>query len=322
MRAAIVAAAGRPPLLREFPAPVARPGETLIRVTAAAVSHLVKGRASGAHYSAGGEFPAVVGLDGVGRTEDGARVYFAMARAPHGSMAEFTVADARLCVPLPDGLDDRVAAAIANPGMSSWAALAERARLRRGETVLVNGATGTAGRLAVRIAKRLGAGRVIATGRDASALADVAALGADATILLGDDMAALEGRFMDAFAEGIDIVVDYLWGPSAERLLIAAAKGGRDGVPMRFVQVGSVAAPEITLPGAALRASAIELTGVGKGSIPLPRLIATIGEVLRATVPAGLEIAFRPVPLADFDWAWPEDESTCRTVFTIDGEGR
>jgi hypothetical protein len=107
-------------------------------------------------------------------------------------------------------------------------------------------------------------------------------------------------------------------GKSAERLLIEAAKAGADAVPIRFVQVGSVSAQEITLPSAVLRSSAIELIGCGIGSVPNDRLVHAIGEVLRATASGGFKIAFKPVPLADFDSAWPTDNSTCRTVFTLE----
>ena len=186
------------------------PGETRIAVAAAALSPLARARASGAHYSAAGQYPAVVGVDGVGRLDDGRRVYFMLPRAPWGAMAEFIVAPATQIAPLPEGLDDATAAALANPGMSSWAAFKERAKLKAGETVLINGATGSAGRLAVQIAKHFGAKRVIATGRNAEFLRALAALGADATITLGDDEAALEDRFRALFAEGIDVVVDYL----------------------------------------------------------------------------------------------------------------
>ena len=137
----------------------------------------------------------------------------------------------RAACALPDELDDVTAAAIANPGMSSWAAYAERAKLKAGETVLVNGATGTAGRLAVQIAKHLGAGKVIATARNADALKSVAALGADVTIPLVDDEAALEESFRQEFAQGVDVVIDYLWGKSAERLLIAGGQGRKGGGP-------------------------------------------------------------------------------------------
>src|SRR6202050_3061011 len=167
MKAAIVLGAGQTPMYRDFSEPLPSSGESRVTVAAAALSQVVKSRASGAHYSSSGQFPFVVGIDGVGRLDDGTRVYFVLPRAPYGSMAEQTVVPAAQCLPLPDGLDEATAAAIANPGMSSWAAFKERAQLKAGETVLVNGATGTAGRLAVQIAKHLGARKVIATGRNA-----------------------------------------------------------------------------------------------------------------------------------------------------------
>src|ERR1700677_2757722 len=124
-----------------------------------------------------------------------------------------------------------------------------------GETVLINGATGATGRLAVQIAKHLGAKKVIATARNAEALKSVAALGADVTIPLVDDETALEERFKEQFAQGVDVVIDYLWGRSAERLLIAGAKAGKDAMPIRFVQIGSISGPDIALPSAVLRSS-------------------------------------------------------------------
>ncbi|WP_315830985.1 zinc-binding alcohol dehydrogenase family protein [Bradyrhizobium prioriisuperbiae] len=301
----------------DFAEPVATSGESRIAVTAAAISHVVKSRASGTHYSSSGRLPFVVGIDGVGRCENGRRVYFLMPNAPYGSMAERTVVPSVRCLPLPDDLDDITAAAIANPGLSSWAAFTERARLKAGETVLVNGATGTSGRLAVQIAKYLGAKKVIATGRNAEALASLAALGADVTIPLSGDETALEDSFRQQFAAGVDVVIDYLWGPSAERLLIAAAKAGADAVPIRFVQVGAASGSDITLPGAALRASAITLMGSGLGSVPPDRLIHCVAAVLQATVPGGFKIAATPVPLSDVERAWPADDSTRRTVLTM-----
>jgi NADPH:quinone reductase-like Zn-dependent oxidoreductase len=318
MKAAIVRGAGQTPVYADFADPIPVSGENRITVTAAAISHVVKSRASGAHYSSSGRFPFIVGIDGVGRLDDGRRVYFVMPRAPYGSMAEQTVVPSAQCLPLPDELDDVTAAAIANPGMSSWAAYVERARLEPGETVLVNGATGTAGRLAVQIAKHLGARKVIATGRNADALRSLAALGADVTIPLIENEEALEDSFKKQFAEGVNVVVDYLWGKSAERLLIAAAKAGAEAVPIRFVQIGSVGGPNITLPSAVLRSSAIELMGSGINSIARERFVSAIAGVLQAAVPGGFKIAAKPVPLADAERAWSEDDSTRRTVFTVD----
>lgn len=317
MKAAIVRESGQAPVYGDFAEPVGSAGESRVWVTAAAMSRVVKSRASGAHYSASRRFPFVAGIDGVGRLDDGTRVYFALPKAPYGSMAEQTIVTRGRCLPLPDGLDDITAAAIANPGMSAWAAYTERARLKDGETVLVNGATGTAGRLAVQIAKHLGAKKVIATGRNVEALAAVESLGADVTIPLGGGEAGLEESFKTQFAAGVDVVVDYLWGKSAEQILIAAAKAGPDAVPIRFVHIGSVSGQNITLPSPVLRSSAIELMGSGLGSIPPDRFLHAIDGVLRAAMPAGFAIAAKPVPLSEVEQAWPKDDSLCRTVFIM-----
>ncbi len=207
-----------------------------------------------------------MGIDGVGRMRDGRRVYFVLPKAPFGGMAEKAPVRPEQCVSLPDDVDDITAAAIAIPGMSSWAAFKERAHLLAGENVLINGATGAAGRLAVQIAKHLGAKRVIATGRDLAALEQVKALGADATIPLIQSPEELETAFQEQFGgEGVDVVLDYLWGKSAEILIVAAAKAGKDTVPIRFVQIGAVSGGNITLPSAALRSSALVLMGSGIG---------------------------------------------------------
>jgi NADPH:quinone reductase-like Zn-dependent oxidoreductase len=315
MKAAIVSRPGQAaPVYADAPEPVASAGEARIMVVAAALTQVARSRASGAHYSASGQFPFVAGVDGVGRLDDGRRVYFALPQPPNGAMAEWTVVREALCVALPDDLDDVTAAAIANPGMSSWAALTERARLKRGETVLVNGATGIAGRLAVQIAKHLGAGRVVATGRDRVALGELAALGADETIALAADGDALEDAFKRQFARGVDVVVDYLWGESARSLLIAGAKAGADAVPIRFVQIGSASGDEISLPSAVLRASAIELMGSGIGSIPLDRFVASVAAMLEAAAPAGLKAAARAVPLAQVEEAWGAQDRRARIV--------
>jgi NADPH:quinone reductase-like Zn-dependent oxidoreductase len=318
MKAAIVPAAGQTPIYGDFSEPLLSSGESRVTVTAAAISPVVRSRASGRHYSSSGQFPFVAGIDGVGRLDDGSRVYFILPTEPYGSMAERTVVPSGQCLALPDELDDVTAAAIANPGMSSWAAYTERAKLKAGETVLVNGATGTAGRLAVQIARHLGAKKVIATGRNAGALKSIAALGADVTIPLVEDGATLESAFKQQFADGVDVVIDYLWGRSAERLLLAGAKAGADAVPIRFVQIGSVSGSDITLPSAVLRSSAIELMGSGIGSIAPDRFLCCINGLLQATVPAGLAISARAVPLSDLEQAWANEDSTSRTVLTMD----
>ena len=314
MKAAIVVEAGRPPVHGDFRDPVAAAGQQLVRVTAAAISHVTRSRASGSHYSADGALHFVPGIDGCGVAQDGRRVYFLLPEPPFGAMAEAAVVDDARCLALPQDLSDEAAAAMAIPGMSSWAALVERAHLRAGETVLVNGATGASGRLAIQVARHLGAGRVIATGRRTQAFDELRQLGADATIALTDDRDALEQAFRQAFSAGVDVVLDYLWGASAETLLVAAAKAGREAVPIRFVQIGSIAGANITLPGAALRSSALQLMGSGIGSIPLSRMFEAVRGVLQAAPSAGFRIATESMPLADVTTAWAAADGGRRIV--------
>jgi len=317
MKAAIVVEAGKTPVYGDFKEPVAVNGEKRIAVTAASLSHLVRGRASGNHYTSSCELPFVAGVDGVGKLENGERVYFTLPKAPYGSMAEVATVPTDQCLSLPDDLDDVTAAAIAIPGMSSWAAFKERARLQPQETVLVNGATGASGRLAVQIARYLGAKKVIATGRNPEALQSLRELGADVIIPLTADAEALEDAFKEQFAAGIDVVVDYLWGTTAELLLSAGAKAAPEAVPIRFVQIGSVSGANISLPGAALRSSSLVLMGSGLKSVPLNRIINAIDEVLQAAVPGKFEIAAQAIPLSEVEQAWTVDDSRSRIVFTI-----
>jgi NADPH:quinone reductase-like Zn-dependent oxidoreductase len=311
MKAAVITAAGMAPVYGEFNEPTATEGQELVTVGASALSQFSKSRSSGTHYSSEGLFPSVAGADGVGRTADGRRVYFVMPEAPYGALAEKSLVRSRQCVAVPDGVDDVKAAAIANPGMSALAALRERARLQPGEMVLVNGATGSAGRLAVQLAKHLGAGKVIATGRNESELEEVARLGADAVIHFHMGASAPEGikqyeqALIGQFAQGIDIVIDYLWGGSARTVILAIAKAVEHARPVRFVHVGGASREEnIELPGAALRSSAIELMGSGVKSVPFPKLLDAIRNVFEAVVPAGLKIATRTVPLSAIGDVW------------------
>ena len=314
MKAAIVEQAAHAPVYGDFPEPAPAPGMSVLRVAASAISHVTKSRASGEHYSADGRLPRVPGLDGVGVDEAGRRVYFILPEAPYGGMAERCLVDARRCIALPDGLGDVDAAAMAIPGMSSWAALVERAGLRAGETVLVNGATGASGRLAIQVARHLGAKKVVATGRNAAAFDELHALGADVTIALTSDREAMGAALEAQFRAGVDVVLDYVWGPSAETLIVAAAKGGADAVPIRYVQIGAASGADITLPGAALRSSALQLMGSGIGSIPQPRILAAIRGVLEAAPAAGFRVATRTMALADVAHAWDAGDAQSRIV--------
>ncbi|WP_434641761.1 quinone oxidoreductase family protein [Klebsiella sp. I138] len=314
MKAAVIFDLQQGPVWADFTDPKADAGHALVKVNAAAISHVVKGRASGKHYSFDGQLPFVVGIDGAGTLADGQRVYFAFPVAPWGSMAQWAPVAAEHCLPLPDDLDDVTAAAMANPGMSAWAALVKRAGMTAGETVLINGATGSAGQLAVQIARFLGARKIIATGRNAQMLAT---LGADVCINLTADDPTLQAQFSEQAAQQVDVVVDYLWGHSAELLLPALAKHCPGNAPVRYVQVGSLSGADISLNGAVLRAAPLQLMGSGIGSLPMSQLLAATGEMLQAAVAGGFTIATTPLPLADVASAWPRDNSQKRTVFMI-----
>jgi NADPH:quinone reductase-like Zn-dependent oxidoreductase len=316
MKAAIVTQPNQTPVYGDFRDPAVQDGCELITVTASALFPLTKARAAGSHYSSSGTFPMVVGVDGVGTTQSGRRVYFSMPTTPYGAMAEKTIVPTANCVALPEDLDDVTAAALANPGMSSVAALKTRADLRHGETVLVNGATGTAGTLAVQLAKQLGAGKVIATGRDAAALQRVAALGADVTISLLDDPLDIEDSFAQQFSgNGVDVILDYLYGQWAQTLLAAIGRTRDISRPIRYVSIGGVSAQEITLPSAVLRGAPLALMGSGIGSVPFPDLINAAGEALRAARPARLHIDTTPVALTHVNQTWNTNTGKSRVVF-------
>lgn len=312
MKAALVVEAGQTPVYGDFKDPVPAPGKRIIRVAASSISHVTRSRASGTHYSSQCELPFVPGIDGTGITNAGERVYFFLPEHPYGGMAQLCLVADQHCVALPTGLDESFAAAIAIPGMSSWAALVERAKLRAGETVLINGATGTAGRLAVQIARHLGARKVIATGRRPSD--DLRILGADVVVQLVEDRDVLEEAFKKVFHDGVDIVLDYLWGTSAELLMIAAAKASPEGVPIRYIEIGSISGRDITLPSAALRSSGLQLMGSGLASVPLPGLLEAVKGVLQAACTAGFKAAIRTMPLADISRAWTAADAGSRIV--------
>ena len=274
MKAAVVEKFGATPKYLDFAEPVVEKGEQLVRVTAAGLHPIVKAMAAGTHYAAsGGGSAFVAGIDGVGKLAEGTRVYFGTWRKPYGTFAEIAPAPEWITLKLPEGLADEAAAALANPGMSSWAALKFRAEFQAGESVLILGATGVAGGLAVQIAKRLGARRVVACGRNASALAFAAENGADATISLDQERDALvEALRKEIAANGVDVVLDYVWGAPAEALFDAMLmKGGMEHAAKRtrYIQIGESAGKTIALAASVLRSSGIEVLGSGFGSVAL-----------------------------------------------------
>ncbi|MBE2294811.1 MAG: zinc-binding alcohol dehydrogenase family protein [Phycisphaerales bacterium] len=316
MKAAVVTSFDHPPRLREVEAPTALEDEVIVTVRATALSQLVRAQASGKHYSSG-TVPMVPGTDGVGLLPSGQRVYFAFPRR-FGAMAEAVAVPAANIVMLPGDLDDITAAAIANPGMSSWAALTERAAFQRGESVLINGANGTSGRLAIQIAKHLEASRVIATARNTACETELRALGADDFVALQQAPDTLVADFRRKISQGVDIVLDYLWGSPAEAFLKAATGHGEsEAAPrLRFVNIGSLAGASINFNAGTLRSSGLELQGSGLGSLSHAALIRAIAGLMQAVKPAGLTVDTMVRPLSEVESVWTEN-SEARFVFTV-----
>ena len=317
MKAALVRAYDSPPSYTDFADPVAGDGEKLVTVTAAALHPIVKGLAAGTHYGSSGQLPFIAGIDGVGRLGDGSRVYFGLARPPFGTFADHSLAADWMTIALPDKLDDATAAGIANPGMSSWVALNSRAKFVAGESVLVLGATGVAGQLAVQIAKLRGARRVVAAGRNAAALDQLKTLGADALISLDQPRNALVEAFRAEISAGIDIVLDYLWGEPAEALLAAISqKGlGQSASRLRFVQIGNSAGLALSLSAAVLRSSGLELLGSGFGSASLDQIKLAIVDFFSRIAEEPIHFKTKTAPLREIEAHWNAPEQGVRLVF-------
>jgi NADPH:quinone reductase-like Zn-dependent oxidoreductase len=217
MHAAVVTSFDEPPHYREFEVPApSNDDHRLVDVLAVGLHPRVRTGASGRHYSSTGKLPMIPGVDGVARLDDGRRVYFVADDELPGPMAERAVIDMRRTVPLPDDADAAMIAAAMNPAMSSWVGLRRRVPIEMGQSVLVLGATGNAGTMAVQVAKRLGAGRVVGAGRDADRLNALKDVGADAVVQLTEDADATAAALAKAAAD-VDIVIDYLWGNPPDR---------------------------------------------------------------------------------------------------------
>ena len=318
MNAAVVHSFDAPPRYATFADPVAAEGEKLVTVSATGLHPIVKALAKGTHYGSSGELPFIAGVDGVGKLEDGTRVFFGIARSPFGTFAERALAAGWMCLPLPETVDDVTAAGIANPAMSSWAALKARAKFVAGESVLILGATGVAGQLAVQVAKRLGARRVIATGRNPQALEKLKSLGADAVISLEQDPALFVSAVRNEIAEaGVDIVLDYLWGQPAELVLQAISQKGlrKAGARVRFIQIGESAGKTISLPAATLRSSGLELLGSGFGSASLDQIRLALAEFFDVAAKEPFQFRTKAAPLRDVEMLWNAAEVGTRIVF-------
>jgi NADPH:quinone reductase-like Zn-dependent oxidoreductase len=314
MHAAVVRSFAQPPKFDSIDAPVASDeDEILIDVVASGLHPRVRSQAGGTHYTSTDELPLVPGIDGVGRTPSGELRYFLLGDTALGAMAEQTVVDRRRTVPLPAGVDPLLIAAAMNPAMSSWIALRKRIDFTPGQSVLVLGATGSAGQLAVQIARHLGAGSVVAAGRDPERLARLDAI-ADATVSLvgtADEVAARLG----AAAADVDVVIDYVWGPTSAAAMVAIATARSDAAkPLTWIEIGSMGGLEANIPSAALRAIRLSIVGSGQGSIATRDIVSQLGELAEEIAKGSFVINARAVALKDVEAAWSEREDADERV--------
>jgi NADPH2:quinone reductase len=319
MKAAVLHKLGSAPKFEEFRNPIAEENEALVSVRAASLKPIDRAMAGGSHYASFRDLPGICGIDGVGTLADGTRVFFGGSRRPFGAMAEQTVAPRAFCFPVPDRLDDATAAALPNPAGSSWLPLKWRAQLKPGETVLVLGATGASGKLAVQIAKLLGAGRVIAAGRNPPVLETLPELGADVTIQLDKPGQNLMEAFAPIVKDGIDVVIDYLWGAPAEAVLAAFTWHDLRGQAhtTRWIEVGASAGPTISLAAEVLRSSGLEIYGSGGGRVQLQAILEAVPQILDHSAHGRLRLDVKKVPLSEVESVWNQNNSGVRVVFTV-----
>lgn len=316
MDAAILHTLGTPPRFEQFPEPVAGDGEVIVYVHSASLKPIDKQLAAGSHYASPRQLPVVCGSDGVGHLDNGQRVFFGGTRPPYGALAQRTVVSRAFTFPVPDSVDDETAAALPNPGVSAWLTLAFRAKLIPGENVLILGATGVTGKLAITIAKLLGAGRVVAAGRNREVLNNLHKLGADATIHLDAPEKDLTEEFVrEAGQSGFQVVIDYVWGRPAEVFLGAITRQEFAVVKSetRFVQVGESAGPTISLAAAVLRSTAVTILGTA-GIPPRDVLTDALQKVMAHAANGQLRIDTERVPLAAIETAWNREQQGRRFV--------
>ncbi len=303
MKAAVVTSFAAPPRCRDHPEPVAT-GEhdIVVEVIAAGLHPRVRSQADGSHYASTDELPLVPGIDGVGRGPDGVLRYFVVGDTTLGSMAERTVIDTRRSVVLDGTVDPVTVAAAMNPAMASWVALRRRIDFVADHDVLVLGATGSAGRLAVQVARQLGARRIVAAGRDARRLSVAGDLGAAVTVDLAD------ATRVAAAAADVDVVLDFVWGEASAAAMIAIVTARTDrGRPLTWVEVGSAAGPTAEIPSAALRGARLQIVGSGQGSVPTGDIVAELPALAEAITTGRLTTDARTVPLAEVERAWGDD---------------
>lgn len=321
MKAAVLHQLGEAPTYEEFPDPTPGEGEVLIKVRAVALENVDKAMAAGDHFASQqflATLPAIPGFDGIGELADGHLVGFGGTQAPYGAMAEMTKVPEANTVPAPEGIDAVSLAAMPAAALTSLFPLKIGADLQPGQSVLVNGATGVAGKLAVQIARLLGAGRVVGSGRNPASLQRVRELGADAVIDLKQTDAEVAAAFEAEAGEGFDVVLDFVWGHPSEIMIgaLVPTELGLGGKPTRWVQIGEMAGERIWLAAAALRTTGLKLVGAADGLKP-ERIGETVEQVYEWMREGKLTMDIEQVPLKDIESVWARNDFQGKRVVIV-----
>jgi len=306
MHSALVTTWGQPPAYTPVPAPPApSDDEEQITLLAAGVHQVVRSRAAGKHYSSG-PLPHVPGVDGVGETQDGRKVYFTTFNTG-GSLAELVNVHTSEVFPLPADADAAVIAGMVNPAMSSWLAVKTRLDrpLRPGFVAVIMGATSASGALAASLMKRLGASKVVGVARSLAKLERLPAL--DERVVLAEDPAATDFSKLG----DVDVVLDYIYGPASVRLLAQLSSK----VPTTLIEIGTLGgAQEMAVPASLLRSKDITIRGSGPGSWSMADQKQALPELLDAL--CQIEgLAVRIEKLVNVEKVWLEKDDGGRLVF-------
>lgn len=323
MKAAVVFEKGSIPQYADFPEPeTIQENEILISVKAASIKNLDKARAGGNHYSTENKEhqPTIIGTDGAGYLENGNKVYFFSKK---GTVAEKAVADKKMIVSIPEELDFSIAAALPNAVMGSAMALKFKVGLQPGNTVLINGATGITGRIAVQTAKLYGARKVIVTGRNEESLQALRELGADEVVSLKQEDHDFKQKIKEIHQQTpIDIILDYIWGHSVEMILSAFKGDGTFSHKTKLVTIGGMSGDTIQLSSQILRGTDIQISGSGLGSWTKEesaRLFTEIiPEMYQAAAEGKIKMETEDVDIKNIETVWnAEIQSGKRLVIRI-----
>lgn len=304
MRAAVIEAMNTAPVVRDVDRPDAAEGEVLVEVSSAGLNPTDLVASTGVRGNLA--VPYVAGTEGVGRLEGGRRVYFAPTRLPHGSMAEYTPVRAERAFPVPEGLSDGDALGIGIAGSTAWLAITWKGDLRAGESVLVLGATGSVGQIAVQAARLLGAAKVVAAGRNRAVLASLHESCADDIVVLDD---GYEQRLIDAADGGFDLVIDSLFAAPMAAALRATKYGGR------IVNLGMRAGRTMELSGLAWKGR--DLLNYNLDLPPVSIYRAAYERLAQHVLAGELVVKSEVLPMSDVAIGWQRQAQSPNTKLVL-----